>query len=154
MDPNPGTENIGFTSSPPQVGVKKKNSKQEKPTYFFTIVIHFILLIAMIILILPVSFLLIQILAAILVTKSASTIRSPVIRPTIAVLMPAHNESLVIAQTVQSVLMQLSNQDQLLVVADNCSDDTAIIAKNLGFVMRWHQHCNRWPSNGRTTNRN
>ncbi len=27
MDPNPGTENIGFTSSPPQVGVKKKNSK-------------------------------------------------------------------------------------------------------------------------------
>ena len=94
--------------------------------------LNFILLIALIILILPVSFLLAQVLAAILLVKPASTNQLPVIKPTIAVLMPAHNESLVIAQTVQSVLMQLSNQDQLLVVADNCNDDTAIIAKNLG----------------------
>ena len=94
--------------------------------------LYFILLIAVLMLILPVSFLLAQVLAAILLVKQASTNQLPVIKPTIAVLMPAHNESLVIAQTVQSVLMQLSNQDQLLVVADNCNDDTAIIAKNLG----------------------
>ena len=94
--------------------------------------INLILLIAVVTLMLPVSFLLVQVLAAIFAAKSASKNQSSVIRPTLAVLMPAHNESLVIAQTVQSVLMQLTNQDQLLVVADNCTDDTAVIAKNLG----------------------
>ena len=96
------------------------------------IVINFILLLTVLMLMMPVSFLLLQILAAILLVKSAPVSQSPVFRPTIAVLMPAHNEALVIAQTLQSVLTQLTNQDQLLVVADNCSDDTAIIAKNLG----------------------
>ena len=61
--------------------------------------LNFILLIALIILMLPVSFLLVQVLAAILLVKPAPSGRSPVIRPTIAVLMPAHNESLVISQT-------------------------------------------------------
>ena len=95
------------------------------------IIINFILLIAVVILMLPVLFLLLQILAAILVRSSSSHWQLAT-RPTIAVLMPAHNESLVIAQTVKSLLSQLSNQDQLLVVADNCNDDTAVIAKNLG----------------------
>ena len=94
--------------------------------------INFILFIALVVLTIPVSFLLLQILAAILLAKSVSVSSPSVTRPTIAVLMPAHNEALVIAQAAQSVLMQLSNQDQLLVVADNCSDDTATIAKNLG----------------------
>lgn len=50
----------------------------------------------------------------------------------IAVLMPAHNESLVIAETIQSIMLQLTSHDQLLVVADNCSDETATIARKLG----------------------
>lgn len=45
----------------------------------------------------------------------------------IVVLVPAHNESLLIADTVADVLKQRYPQDRfgLLVIADNCSDDTA-----------------------------
>jgi cellulose synthase/poly-beta-1,6-N-acetylglucosamine synthase-like glycosyltransferase len=49
-------------------------------------------------------------------------------RRPIAVLMPAHNESAVIAAAIQSVLRQLAVEDRLVVIADNCSDNTAAIA--------------------------
>ncbi len=53
-------------------------------------------------------------------------------RPTVAVLVPAHNEELVLAQTLRSILPQLSAGDRLLVVADNCQDETARIALAAG----------------------
>ena len=45
--------------------------------------------------------------------------------PRLVVLMPAHNEADVIAVTISSVLTQLAEKDRLLVVADNCEDETA-----------------------------
>ncbi|MBU1691825.1 MAG: glycosyltransferase family 2 protein [Gammaproteobacteria bacterium] len=64
------------------------------------------------------------------------TVRTPKIfqgrRPRVAVLMPAHNEVAVIAETLASILPQLVEGDRLLVVADNCSDETATIARKLG----------------------
>jgi cellulose synthase/poly-beta-1,6-N-acetylglucosamine synthase-like glycosyltransferase len=53
-------------------------------------------------------------------------------RRPIAVLMPAHNESAVIAAAIRSVLPQLAIHDRLVVIADNCSDDTAVIAATEG----------------------
>jgi len=50
-------------------------------------------------------------------------------RPSIAILIPAHNEERIISQTLNSISPQLQNNDRLLVVADNCSDDTANIAR-------------------------
>ena len=61
-------------------------------------------------------------------------------RPSVAILIPAHNESLVIAKTLESLLPQLSSHDQVLVVADNCTDDTATIAKNLGAKVAERNH--------------
>lgn len=84
------------------------------------------------ILMLPVSVFLLQVLAAIFSRQSSATLTDFKHRPTVAVLMPAHNESLVIAQTIQAILPQLMAHDQLLIVADNCMDDTANIAKSLG----------------------
>lgn len=49
-------------------------------------------------------------------------------RPRAAVVMPAHDEALTIAETIQALLPQLGSSDRLLVVADNCSDTTAAIA--------------------------
>jgi cellulose synthase/poly-beta-1,6-N-acetylglucosamine synthase-like glycosyltransferase len=54
----------------------------------------------------------------------------------LAVIIPAHNESPSVARTVQS-LMQCERPDALtdlaiLVVADNCSDDTATVARMAG----------------------
>ncbi|HQN65161.1 MAG TPA: glycosyltransferase family 2 protein [Methylophilus sp.] len=52
--------------------------------------------------------------------------------PTVAIIVPAHNEANGIAETLQSILPQLREQDRLIVVADNCVDDTAAISRNLG----------------------
>lgn len=49
-------------------------------------------------------------------------------RPTITVLVPAHNESESIRNTLVSINTQLVRNDRLLVVADNCTDNTASIA--------------------------
>ena len=96
------------------------------------ILLNFIIVLAAIVLILPVMVFLLQVLAAIFLKKPSAMRLQADNRPIIAVLMPAHNESLVITQTIQSIMPQLKSQDQLLVVADNCSDDTAAIARNLG----------------------
>ncbi|WP_404361167.1 glycosyltransferase family 2 protein [Methylotuvimicrobium sp. KM1] len=54
------------------------------------------------------------------------------VRSRMAVLMPAHNEAAVIVDTLSFILPQLDANDRLLVVADNCSDDTAALAKACG----------------------
>jgi len=51
-------------------------------------------------------------------------------RPRIGVLIPAHNEEAVIANAISCILKQLVDGDQLLVVADNCTDNTVGIASN------------------------
>ena len=53
-------------------------------------------------------------------------------RPHLAVLMPAHNEAAGILEALNSVLPQLAAEDRLVVVADNCSDDTATVAAAAG----------------------
>jgi cellulose synthase/poly-beta-1,6-N-acetylglucosamine synthase-like glycosyltransferase len=53
-------------------------------------------------------------------------------RPSVAVVIPAHNESSGILPTLKNIQSQLLPDDRLLVVADNCSDDTATIAKVAG----------------------
>jgi cellulose synthase/poly-beta-1,6-N-acetylglucosamine synthase-like glycosyltransferase len=50
----------------------------------------------------------------------------------IAVLIPAHNEGAGLAPTIEDIKPQLRPGDRLVVIADNCSDDTAAIAASLG----------------------
>ncbi len=52
--------------------------------------------------------------------------------PNIAVLMPAHDEAGGIRLVLEGLLPQLSPLDRLVVIADNCSDDTAAIAREIG----------------------
>lgn len=51
-----------------------------------------------------------------------------------AILMPAHNEEEVIAKTLESIKAQLGPHDDVIVVADNCSDNTANIVREYGFT--------------------
>src|ERR1700761_8503930 len=55
-------------------------------------------------------------------------------RSRLVVLVPAHNEELLIARTVRSLLGQTYPRElfQLAVIADNCSDATAAIAATAG----------------------
>jgi cellulose synthase/poly-beta-1,6-N-acetylglucosamine synthase-like glycosyltransferase len=58
--------------------------------------------------------------------------RQHAVRGRVAVLVPAHDEAAGIAHTLAAVLPQLREHDRVLVVADNCSDDTAAIARRAG----------------------
>jgi cellulose synthase/poly-beta-1,6-N-acetylglucosamine synthase-like glycosyltransferase len=49
-------------------------------------------------------------------------------RPRVAVVMPAHDEAFTIGETIRALFPQLEDGDRLLVVADNCSDETASVA--------------------------
>ena len=46
--------------------------------------------------------------------------------------IPAHNEGVGLQPTIESVKPQLRERDRLLVVADNCTDDTSAVAASLG----------------------
>jgi cellulose synthase/poly-beta-1,6-N-acetylglucosamine synthase-like glycosyltransferase len=62
----------------------------------------------------------------------------------IAVLIPAHNESSGIIATLNSIHPQLRPQDRIVVVADNCNDDTAEVSANFGVeVVQRHDIKNR-----------
>jgi cellulose synthase/poly-beta-1,6-N-acetylglucosamine synthase-like glycosyltransferase len=54
-----------------------------------------------------------------------------------AIVLPAHNEERVIAKTLYSLhgLVYPKNMYDLIVVADNCRDETARIARNLGAIV-------------------
>ena len=49
-------------------------------------------------------------------------------RPSVGVIVPAHNEESGLAQTLAALRPQLESADRLLVVADNCTDRTADVA--------------------------
>jgi len=78
----------------------------------------------------PVSVFFLQMLLACLPPRSRPLGVS--VRPRVAVLVPAHDEAAIIRATLASVTPQLLPGDRLLVVADNCTDDTARLAREAG----------------------
>src|SRR5262245_47438310 len=51
------------------------------------------------------------------------------------VLVPAHNEARVIGRCLEAIAADARERDQVLVVADRCTDETAAIARRLGTVV-------------------
>ncbi len=101
-----------------------------------------ILAIAAIPLALVVGVFALQIVGAAWPSSAARPVRTnPAVRRRIIVLVPAHNESAGITHTLESVIPQLHAHDSVLVVADNCTDDTAEIARNCGanVLERFHE---------------
>ena len=58
----------------------------------------------------------------------------------VAVLVPAHNESHHVIPTIACLKRQLGPHDRLLVIADNCHDDTAVLARAAGAQVIERQH--------------
>lgn len=94
-------------------------------------VVDVVLLVAAVIILLPISVLVIESFLALL-PRHATPIAVDALRPRGVVLVPAHNEQDGIAPTIQSILPQLRPEDRLIVVADNCSDRTAEMARAAG----------------------
>lgn len=93
-------------------------------------------LLALILILLPIAYWIMLALAAIpMPTRRAVLARKPSIRYAIAI--PAHDETSVIAATV-SRLRELDYPDELFdiyIVADHCSDETAMLARKAGAIV-------------------
>lgn len=86
---------------------------------------------ASLLLLLPVCVFSVEVLAA---TASRHGARQRGERRRLAILIPAHNESSMIGETLRTLRPQLAPSDRLVVVADNCTDDTAAVAAAQGAV--------------------
>lgn len=81
----------------------------------------------------PVAMFLLEVGAAIALPRRERSVRAAGdVRRRVAVLVPAHNESTGLRPTLDDIKAQLRAGDRLLVVADNCSDDTAAVAAAAG----------------------
>jgi cellulose synthase/poly-beta-1,6-N-acetylglucosamine synthase-like glycosyltransferase len=89
-----------------------------------------ILLLVGLLLAVPVSVVFLQVLLA-LPRRPASRMPEG-LRGRVAVLVPAHDEDRVIGKTLASISRQLETGDRLVVIADNCSDRTAEVARECG----------------------
>ncbi len=77
----------------------------------------------------PVVLLIIETLAAFFPLRRQSTGAQP---SSLAVIVPAHNEGRHMVATLRDLRAQLRPDDRLIVVADNCTDDTAAVAEDCG----------------------
>lgn len=98
--------------------------------------LFFILFLLSILLLVPVAMLFIECTSALLPDHELpDSHNNQVERPSIAILVPARNENQVISQTLKVLLPQLSDQDRLIVIADNCTDNTAELVRKLGVTV-------------------
>jgi cellulose synthase/poly-beta-1,6-N-acetylglucosamine synthase-like glycosyltransferase len=81
---------------------------------------------AALLLMVPVVVLFVEVASA--VTQRERTAPVAGDRPRVAVLVPAHDEALVIGCTLRTIVPQMAPGDRLVVVADNCADETADLA--------------------------
>ena len=89
-----------------------------------------VLFLAAIAVLIPTTTLAIELLASFLPKRrSKVSAKGAEAREAIAVVIPAHNEERGLPRTIESVKAQLLPADRLVVVADNCTDATADIAR-------------------------
>jgi cellulose synthase/poly-beta-1,6-N-acetylglucosamine synthase-like glycosyltransferase len=101
----------------------------------FLMVLNLFALLVSGLLCIPVGVFVLQVLTASFARRRSTRVPSPPTErglPRFAVIMPAHNESQGIALAIQTVLSQCQPGDRLIVVADNCSDNTAEVALAAG----------------------
>jgi len=99
-----------------------------------TLFVEIVLLAIALALLIPISVLFIECSAALLPRRRRQWQSIPP-RPKVDVLVPAHNEEAGIGPTLKILLAQLTGQDRLVVVADNCDDKTADIARAIGAIV-------------------
>lgn len=99
-------------------------------------ILHLFLVLVSAIVIIPIGLLLIQIMFAVIAlhSKRQTNTLSNVPRPSIAIIVPAHNEALGLPETIRSIQPQLTLQDRLVIIADNCTDNTADVARSHGAI--------------------
>jgi len=90
-----------------------------------------VLWVASVLLLLPAAILLIEVLAAVLPETAEADERNAA-APRTAILVPAHDEAGQIGDTVRALAADLPPGASIVVIADNCSDQTAKLATQAG----------------------
>lgn len=100
------------------------------------IVLDYAIVVIALVLFIPVLILCTQVLLAAWSLGSASQVLpvNAIRRPSVAVIVPAHNEEHGLANTLAHIMPQMTADDQLVVVADNCTDHTAEVARASGAI--------------------
>lgn len=71
-------------------------------------------------------------LASALNIKKDENFNDKWLHTSVSVLIPAHNEEKVISQTLKTIIPQLKSTDNIIVIADNCTDCTVAVVENMG----------------------
>jgi cellulose synthase/poly-beta-1,6-N-acetylglucosamine synthase-like glycosyltransferase len=95
------------------------------------IVLEILFLAVLILLAIPVTVLTLQILLSLLSYRQRFAAPK---QAAVAVLIPAHNEQQGLPATLRSVQAQLKPNDRIVVIADNCTDNTAAVAREHGAI--------------------
>lgn len=93
---------------------------------------NFVLLVTVSILFIICLFFLVECTAALFTARFAYKEKSNWEDTKVTILVPAHNEEIVIGATLENLARMLKKHDRLVVIADNCSDATAEIARAKG----------------------
>ena len=102
-------------------------------------IINTLLLLVSIILLLPCLVFFSECFSAFISRKSDAEI-TEVPRPKTTVLIPAHNEAAQIKEVLEVLLTQITEQDSIVVIADNCHDNTAELARSTGVTVLEREH--------------
>lgn len=97
-------------------------------------ILNVIFLLLGVILIVPCFVFFVECLAA-FTSKQSSPEVDPVERPKTKVLIPAHNEAEQITEVLEVLRKQVTEQDEIIVIADNCHDNTAELARSQGVTV-------------------
>lgn len=103
-------------------------------------VLNVIFWLILIVLAIPIAVFSLQVIWAILPGFKLKKVESSQAR--IAILIPAHNEARGIQDTLRSIKAQATEKTRIIVIADNCNDDTAALARAMGVeaIERTNQH--------------
>jgi cellulose synthase/poly-beta-1,6-N-acetylglucosamine synthase-like glycosyltransferase len=98
-----------------------------------TVVVEILILVLALLLTVPVGMFCLEIALSLLPRRPRDRRRRREL-PRIAVLIPAHNEAAVISRTLTTLMSSLPTGSRVYVVADNCTDDTAELARRHGAI--------------------
>lgn len=100
----------------------------------FNTILNLIFLVAGAVLLIPCTIFFLECLAAFFPASFSSNGENTP-RPQTTVLIPAHNESAQIKEVLETLQLQVTDRDRIIVIADNCHDNTAELARATGVTV-------------------
>lgn len=108
------------------------------------LLLEIVLLVAAIAIFIPSAFLWLECTTASIGDRAFDAATPDDLNPVkIAVLVPAHNEADGIGTTIEHLLSQVAKPEDICVIADNCTDNTAAIARQYGVTVIERQDAQR-----------